>query len=82
MRIEEAKTLSETLTAQAQKANLLGNDGNPLKFKVTHTKGVNGYSVKPVIWREVRNIMSGLMVWEDVDTPYYMSVGSESYWSA
>jgi hypothetical protein len=29
----------------------------------------------------VRNLMSGAMVEEAADTPYYCSVSSESYWS-
>jgi hypothetical protein len=30
----------------------------------------------------VRNLMSGKETLESISTPYYMSVGSESYWSA
>lgn len=33
-------------------------------------------------YRTVRNLMSGEEVRERYDTPYYLSVGSESYWSA
>ena len=30
----------------------------------------------------VKNMMSGKIVYEGVNTPNYMSVGSEAYWSA
>ena len=33
-------------------------------------------------YHDVRNLMSGKIVKERYDTPYYMSVGSETYWSA
>lgn len=33
-------------------------------------------------YRDVANIMSGKVVRERYDTPYYCSVGSETYWSA
>lgn len=33
-------------------------------------------------YREVRNIMSGKIVKEHYLTPYYCSVGSETYWSS
>ena len=32
--------------------------------------------------REVKNLMTGQIVRESVNTPNYMSVGSEAYWSA
>jgi len=32
--------------------------------------------------RQVKNLMTGEMVTESVNTPNYMSVGSEAYWSA
>lgn len=32
--------------------------------------------------REVTNLMSGKVVRESVNTPNYLSVGSEAYWSA
>lgn len=32
--------------------------------------------------RTVRSVMTGEMVEEPVNTPYHLSVGSESYWSA
>lgn len=34
-----------------------------------------------VVMRKVRNIMTGEMVDERSDTPYYLSVASETYWS-
>ena len=33
------------------------------------------------VTRKVRNLMTGQMVDEDVNTPYCCSVASESYWS-
>lgn len=37
--------------------------------------------IGPVEHRQVRNLMSGALVWEPKDTPYTCSVSSESYWS-
>lgn len=34
-----------------------------------------------VFFREVKNLMTGQMVMERSDTPYYCSVASEAYWS-
>jgi len=34
-----------------------------------------------VFLREVKNLMTGQMVMERSDTPYYCSVASEAYWS-
>jgi hypothetical protein len=33
-------------------------------------------------YRRVKNIMTGDLVWESVDTPWSCSVASEAYWSA
>lgn len=35
-----------------------------------------------VYYRRVKNIMSGIYIQELSSTPYYLSVGSETYWSA
>lgn len=31
---------------------------------------------------QVKNFMTGEMVWEDINTPYSCSVASETYWSS
>lgn len=66
MRVEEALNLVKELGPE---------------FKVTHTKGVNGYSIKKIKMVERTNLMSGKTYMEDEDTPLYMSPAAESYWS-
>jgi len=81
MRVEEALKTSATLSRQAEKLGLQGADGQVLKFKVTHTKGVNGYGVKAVEMVEKLNLLSKLPFWIDVDTPIYLDPSSETYHS-
>lgn len=44
-----------------------------------------GQSVDVVLkssYHQVRNLMTGQLVWESVDTPWSCSVASEAYWSS
>lgn len=40
------------------------------------------YEFEVVHWRQVTNLMSGKPVWQRSNLSYYLSVASESYWSA
>ena len=51
-------------------------------YKTTYFKK-DGFEINIVeTWIETMNAMTGKTVRERYDTPYYLSVGSESYWSA
>jgi hypothetical protein len=39
------------------------------------------YRNEVVYWKAVRSVMNGAVVYERSSLPYYLSVGSETYWS-
>jgi hypothetical protein len=75
MRANEAIALMNAINTD------LKGIGSELEYKVTHTKGVNGYSIKRKNMVKKINMMSGKEFLEDEDTPYYCSPSSETYWS-
>lgn len=82
MRVDEALKLVKDLNEISSKAGAVDKFGKPVNYKVTHTKGVNGYSVQPIVMVEKTNLMSGGTFFIDEDTPIYLDPSSESYWSA
>jgi hypothetical protein len=55
-------------------------DNTPGKWLAVHYDFWREYVV---YWKRVRNLMNpGAEVWEPSDTPYYLSVSSETYWSS
>lgn len=74
------RTFATTRSAKGMSTRL--NNGEGLSRLPWHVITLEEYKSQPTKTHLVKNLMTGKMVEEPIDTPWRCSVASESYWSS